>query len=160
MRSGAHRTGPAARVDVGYLLVGVGAAGLGVFFAAGAYLVRVLPGYARISPRFFPILVGVGLIAVGALVMRDALRGGRPAGSVAPNWRAVGVVALGLLLYTGLVERAGFILASTLLLAVSAYGLGSRRILANLLAGFVVSAAAYMVFTRALGLRLPVGLLG
>ncbi|MEW6045209.1 MAG: tripartite tricarboxylate transporter TctB family protein [Bacillota bacterium] len=141
-------------------MVGLAAAGLGLFFIAGAYALRVLPGYARISPRFFPVLVGSGLVVAGVLLVRSALRGEAPGGDAACDWKATGLVAAGLLLHMALIERAGFILSSTLLFGLSAYALGSRRLAANTLVGLIVSAATYLVFTRGLGLSLPAGVVG
>lgn len=67
-----------------------------------------------------------------------------------------GIAAL-LAVYLAAFLPLGFPIASALFLAAAARVLGSRAWLRDLVAGVVVSAAAFVVFTRLLGLELPTG---
>ncbi len=127
----------------------------------------MLPTYSRIGPRFFPYVVAIGTLACGALLLISALRGQRsaPEGgedidlSARDNLRPVLVIAVALALGTLLMERAGFVLASTVLFTGVALGFGSFRILRNLGVGLVLALTIYLSFTRLLDLNLPAGLL-
>jgi len=153
------------RIPLGDLLVALGAAGLGLFFLLGTRAIRVLPSYARIGPRFFPYVVGGGLIGAGLLLAWQALRG-QAATPVAEegvdpdapsDWWAVSWIVSGLILNVWLMERAGYILATTFLFTLTAYGMGSRRHSRNVLSGFILAIMTYLAFTRLLDLHLPAG---
>jgi len=159
----------AARRSVpwGDLLVALGVVGLGGFFLHGALTLRVLPSYARIGPRFFPILVGAALLACGVLLLVQALRGVRGVpeeaedteAGAAFDWVPVAVIAVTLALHASLVSRLGFVLSSTLLYVGVAFGFGERRLWRSGAVGVVLALVVYLAFTRLLGLRLPAGVL-
>lgn len=166
--SGGRQAGPppsgprGVRLD-GELLLALGVLGLAVFFFTGALQIRVSPGYAHIGPRFFPFLVSGGLAACGVALLVEALRK-RPAspeksGSdrLPINWGAVLVMALALFIQQWLMERAGFVVASTLLFWGVALAFGSRRYVRDGLIGLALAVAVYLAFTRLLDLNLPGG---
>ncbi len=138
--------------------------GIGVL-AAGAGL-PVEAGYAGVGPGALPLIVGIGLTVLGVLLTWQAWRHGfddideaaeRAAGFDWPGflWVSAAILAYGLL-----VERAGFVLASTLLFAMVARGFGSRRVVRDLVAGLLVAGAVYLLFAAGLNINLPAGLLG
>ena len=156
-----------AGVSWGDLVIALGTLALGIYFVIGAFNIRVLSSYARVGPRFFPFLVAAGLLFCGALLLVGALRGERalPEGGedvdvTAPaDWRAVLILSAALLADVLLIERLGFVLASSLLFWGVAFGFGSRRYLRDALVGLILAAVVYGVFTRLLDLNLPAGLL-
>jgi len=156
-----------SRRPVGDLLVALGVLGLGVFFTVGASIITVLPSYARIGPRFFPLVVAAGLLVCGLLLLFGALHGevappegGEDVDVHAPtDLRALLVLSAALLLDVLLIERLGFVLASTLLFWGTALGFGSRHYLRDALVGLVLSVVVYLAFTRLLDLNLPPGVL-
>jgi putative tricarboxylic transport membrane protein len=75
------------------------------------------------------------------------------------DWLTVGILSASLLAYLLLIERAGFVIASTVLFVGAAFGMGSRRYIRDLAIGFALSLAAYVLFTEGLSLRLPEGIL-
>ncbi len=130
--------------------------------------IRVTPAYSKIGPRVIPYLVGAGLIVVGLWLAAEVLAGRTATGAgdaedadptLPTDWRCVGGLALALLAYLFLIERAGFVVASALLFFGSAFGMGSRRIVRDAAAGILLAIAVYVLFTRGLGLRLPAGVL-
>ena len=64
-----------------------------------------------------------------------------------------------LLLSVFTLEPFGFIPAAAVLFLLTAHGLGSHRWLRDLLIGVALSAVAYVLFSKGLGLRLPAGTL-
>ncbi len=75
------------------------------------------------------------------------------------NWAAFAWITGGIILYGLLVERAGFLIASTLLFVLVARGFASRRWLLNAVIGLAVAAFIFAVFNYGLGLQLPAGVL-
>jgi len=159
---------------------------LGVWTLGQAMELRQGPGYAAVGPRIFPMVVGVGFLVAGAALLLGALRRGDPAlaptpapvspaertatapddalgirdddPSTAPtDWPTLAGVAALLAGYVVLFVPLGFILSSALLLVGGARVLGSRSPVRDVAAGVLVSLAAYVVFTRLLGLELPPG---
>jgi putative tricarboxylic transport membrane protein len=154
-------------LPLGDLLVALAVLALGGWFLKGAFAVRLLAGYDRIGPRFFPLVVAGGLLLCGALLLVAALRGKRAPleaaeemdGRLPADWRSVGILAGAFVLDALLIERLGFVISSTLLFWGVAFGFGSRHYLRDALSGLALALAAYLTFTRLLDLNLPAGLL-
>lgn len=155
------------RIAVGDALVALLVLLYGIYLINGAGLIRVLPVYSRIGPRFFPYLVGIGAVVCGALLLVGALRGFRsePEGGedvdlgVRDNLRPVLVIGVALALGTLLMKPAGFVLAATLIFTGVALAFGSRRQLRDVAIGLLLSLGAYLAFTKLLSLTLPAGVL-
>lgn len=154
-------------VAVPELLLAIGVIALGLFFGLGALAINVSPGYARVGPRAFPIAIAAGLIAAGAWLAADALRGKRaqPAeeedadADQPTDTRALATLVVALVVNILLMDLAGFVVASTALFWLGARAFGSRRWLRDALVGLALSVAAYLIFNRLLGLTLPAGVL-
>lgn len=149
----------------GQIAVSAGVLVLGALVLAGAWELPAGGGYAQVGPGVVPRIVGAGLLVLGALLLREALTGGyRGVDEEAEvhlpmDWRAFAWVSGGIVAYGLLVERAGFLIASTLLFVAVARGFGSRRWITNALVGLAVAAFIFGVFNYALGLQLPKGVL-
>ena len=122
-------------------------------------------GYAQVGPGVVPRIVGVMLLVLGAMLFREALTGGfrgvdeEAEVHIPMDWKAFAWITAGIFLYGFLVERAGFIIASTLLFAAVARSFASRRWLSNFLVGLALAAFIFAVFNYGLGLNLPAGVL-
>jgi len=155
------------KIAIGDALVALLVVFYGIYLINGASLIRVLPVYSRIGPRFFPYLVGVGAVVCGVLLLIGALRGfkSEPEGGedvdpeVRDNLRPVLVIAVALTAGAALMKPAGFVSAATLIFSGVALAFGSRRQLRDLAIGLLLSLAAYLAFTRLLSLTLPAGVL-
>lgn len=155
------------RIPWSDLLFALGVLALGTYFAFGAFNIRVLPSYARVGPRFFPLLTSGGLLLCGFLLCVQALRGkaalpeeAEDVDADAPSdWRAVLWLCAALLLDAVLIRRLGFVLASTVLFWLAAVGFGNRTHLRTLLIGFTLALLVHLAFTRLLDLTLPQGIL-
>jgi putative tricarboxylic transport membrane protein len=148
----------AVAVAVIVLGIGVGAGSFGIPFGAG---------YDQIGPRFFPSVVAAGLTLLGSVLAVAAIRanGLRPAAAeaahtgISANRRALGVLAAALLLNLLLLERAGFVVASSALFWLAARGFGSERPVRDAVIALLLSLLVYAAFTQGLGLTLPRGIL-
>ena len=149
----------------GQIAVAAGALLLGVLVLAGSADLPAGGGYAQVGPGVVPRVVGGVILLLGGLLMREALTGGfRGVDEEAEihlpmNWGAFAWITAGIIIYGLLVERAGFLLASTLLFVLVARGFASRRWVLNAFVGLAVSAFIFTVFNYGLGLQLPAGVL-
>jgi putative tricarboxylic transport membrane protein len=159
---------PSKRVDIGETLLALAAVVFGILIIWQATLIRLTPAYSKVGPRVIPYIVGAGLVVVGIWLAYEALTGRASAGTaesedadptLPTDWRTVGLLALALLAYLLLIERAGFIIASATLFVLAAFAMGSRRLARDIAIGIVVATILYLGFSRGLGLSLPAGIL-
>jgi putative tricarboxylic transport membrane protein len=112
--------------------------------------------YARIGPQTIPYAIAICLAGLGVWTIVAAYRHDFPRPErqeLAPVLWIVG----GLLAQILLLKIAGFSIATGLLFAMTARGLGRVRPAVALIAGVLISAAVWFVFARLLQLTLPAG---
>jgi len=140
--------------------------GLGIVALIGASQVRPGAGYVAVGPAVMPAVVGVGLVALGSLLLLRATV--RPdldlarhvaAQAAASDWRTPGLVLAALVVYAAALGFVGYVVATTVFLPVAAAILGSRRPVRDVIVGVVLAVVVYVGFTEFLGVRLPAGLL-
>ncbi|MBD0421293.1 tripartite tricarboxylate transporter TctB family protein [Streptomyces sp. NPDC052309] len=118
-----------------------------------------------VGPKTVPVVVGVGLLVIAALLAVDVLRGGRGQAeggedvdlSEPADWRTVLLLAGIFLGASVLIEPLGFPAAGALLFWGAAFALGSRRLDRDPLIAAVLSLVTYAVFDKLLGVPLPGG---
>jgi putative tricarboxylic transport membrane protein len=144
---------------------------LGAFVLWQSLRLEVAPTYARVSPQFFPVVVGAGIALSSLLLLVNALRGERaePASEEdadphAPvDWAAFALIGTGIALQLSLMNLVGFILASSLLFTLTARAFRSKQAFSwaslalDIGIAVALSSVAFFAFTRGLGLSLPVG---
>jgi putative tricarboxylic transport membrane protein len=181
--SDAHTAAPAASNDAPsansalsprlQALTGAGTLVLGGLLAWGATGIPSTAGYAGVGPNFLPWIVAVALIACGALLLLQALRGGlavMPEGSGADrgDWPALAWVSAGVLLCAALITTIGFVLANALGFVLAVRGLrisegrpggDVRQALVDAATGLAIAAPVFWLFTKLLAINLP-GLTG
>ncbi|MQA11795.1 MAG: tripartite tricarboxylate transporter TctB family protein [Pseudonocardiaceae bacterium] len=161
---------PSPLAGKGELIVVALVAAIGLFLLVQSANMAV-PGTAGfLGPRFFPIVVGIFLLVLSALLAMQTLRTPRerdteqaegedrePGGI---DWQPLGIVALTLALHAVLLEPLGWLIAGAGLFFGVSYALGGRHVLRDLGVSFVVAAAAQLGFSAGLGIALPAGILG
>jgi putative tricarboxylic transport membrane protein len=118
-----------------------------------------------VGPKTVPIVVGVALIVVAALLAADVLRGGRGEAEGGEDidltepgdWRTVLLLAGVFLGNAVLIEQIGFPASGALMFWGSAYALGSRAYERDPLIAAGLSLVTYFVFDNLLGIPLPGG---
>jgi putative tricarboxylic transport membrane protein len=122
-------------------------------------------GYGTSGPRFVPLLVAIGLIALSALfllrtfVRPDTALAERSAEEdAATHWATPGLIMVALLAYAFLLEPVGYPLATTAVFVAVARVLGSRATVRDVIAGLVLGFGLFTAFTQYLGVSLPGGL--
>ena len=153
------------RAPHGQVAVAGGVLVIGALILGGSFYLPTGGGYAQVGPGVVPRAVGTLLVVLGALLLREAFTGGfrgvdeEAEAKLPMDWVAFAWVSGGILAYGVLVERAGFVLASTLLFVLVARGFNSRRWLLNAITGLVLAALVFAIFNYGLGLTLPPGVL-
>ena len=143
---------------IGEAVLGAVVLGLGLFIATETSLMEVAASNAAIGPRLFPFLVAAGLLAVGAAVLWQAFFGHiAHERGFELDWRAVALVAGGLLLQIFLIESLGWIIASSLMFLAATLAFRERRVVISIAIGLVLTGLTYWVFNYGLGLSLPIG---
>ncbi len=110
-----------------------------------------------LGPKAMPYVVaaGLALLALGNLL--TAWRGGLPARESADG-RAILLILGGLVAVIAIIGLGGgFIIAMTLLFAMTAAAFGRVDFLADLAIGFALALVVYLMFDKLLALSLPAG---
>ncbi|MEU9508625.1 tripartite tricarboxylate transporter TctB family protein [Micromonospora sp. NPDC048170] len=120
-----------------------------------------------IGPKPVPILLGVLLLIVATLYTVDVARGGTgepEAGedvdlTTPIDWRTVLLLIGAFLVNAVLIDRLGWVISGSLLFWGSAFALGNRHHVRNLLIAVALSLATFYTFAIGLGVSLPAGVL-
>jgi putative tricarboxylic transport membrane protein len=143
-------------------------AGLGVLVLVDASRIpTTFTQRGPVGPAAVPVVVGVALLVLAALLARDVLRGGHGEAetgedidlSQPSDWRTVLLLVGAFLANVILIDRVGFPISGAILFWGAAYALGSRHLLRDPAIALALSVATYLVFSRGLGIGLPAGVL-
>jgi putative tricarboxylic transport membrane protein len=104
----------------------------------------------------YPRLVLAGLVLFGLAALSRTWRSETPSTGASPAGAApLALVATGVVLHLLLAERAGFVVAATVLFWCTARAFDNRHPLRDAVAAVAVSLASYLLFARVLQLSLP-----
>jgi len=130
-----------------FIAIGTGAIAVGSNYPLGTA--------ARMGPGYFPLILGIMLIVLGAII---AFRGMRVPGEPIPAWRwRPTLVVLGTVVVYGILIGILGVAISTVLMIVSASAASHEfRFRESVISGFLLSALAVGVFVIGLGVQLPI----
>ena len=131
-----------------------------LFVAFGVFAIIVARDYplgtaARMGPGYFPRLLGILLIVLGAALSLTALRGRGPP-LPGWKWRPVSVVLLSVVAFGLVLTHAGLVLSTIGLIAVASTASREFRFGESLLSGVLLAALSVGVFVIGLKLQLPI----
>jgi hypothetical protein len=131
-----------------------------LFIAFGAAAIVIASGYpigtaARMGPGYFPRMLGILLVALGAML---ALRATRLPGPTLARlqWRPTVIVLGSVVLFGAIVTRAGLVLSTIVLIVLASTASREFRPRESLVAGMFLAALAVGVFVVGLKLLLPI----
>ncbi|TFV63159.1 tripartite tricarboxylate transporter TctB family protein [Geodermatophilus sp. DF01-2] len=142
--------------------------GLGVLVIVQALLLEEsLIARGPVGPRTVPLVVGGLLVVVAAFLAVDVLRGGRgePEGGEdvdltgRSDWRTIAMLVAAFVANALLIEPLGWPVSGAILFWGSAFALGSRHPVRDLVIAVVLSVGTWYLFVLVLGIALPVGVL-
>ena len=140
--------------------------GLVVLYDTSKMLVP--PGSGTVGPQIFPYLVSGFVILISLSLFVQIFRGnlGVPEGTEfgevveKTDFKSLAMVAGSMLTYPLLIERAGFIIASSVVFFGVAFAYGAKNLLKNLAISVIFSLIVYFAFSKGLNVSLPAGILG
>jgi putative tricarboxylic transport membrane protein len=140
---------------------------LGVIVLVDTKNMVVPPGSGSVGPQVFPTIIGIFIMAVALFLIVDILRGnyGQPEGTEfgeiesKTDFKTLGLVSASILTYPFLIERAGFVIASTVVFFGVGFAYGARQLIKNLIISLTFALIVYVTFTKGLSVELPAGLL-
>ena len=132
-----------------------------MFIAFGAASLIIAQDYtmgtaARMGPGYFPRLLGILLVAGGALQVLLSLRLDSEAERLEWHWRPLLIVLVGVGTFIGLAPRLGVVLAGFVLVFIASFASAEFRWKEALVSGAIQGVAAVLVFVYGLGMPLPV----
>ncbi len=131
-----------------------------LFVAFGVFAIIIARNYplgtaARMGPGYFPRLLGILLVVLGAALSLTALRGqGHPLPGW--KWRPVSIVLLSVVAFGLVLTHAGLVLSTIGLIAVASTASREFRFRESLLSGVLLAALSVGVFVIGLKLQLPI----
>ena len=130
-----------------FIAVGIAAIVLGSHYALGTA--------ARMGPGYFPRILGILLIALGAIL---AIRATRTRGGpiLGVHWRPTIIVLGSVVLFGAIVRPLGVALSTVILIVASSAASREFRPREALIAGIVLAALAVGVFVVGLQIQLPI----
>ena len=108
---------------------------------------------------FFPLLVGVAIVALSLVLLFRGWMGRGPAAKPFGRWQKPVVMLAALVVYAVLLEPLGYILSTIFIAAVTLRILGVDSLKLIAVSSVVLSVSVYFLFTRLLGVELPAGIL-
>ncbi len=120
-----------------------------------------------VGPRVFPYVIGAGTVLLGVLLVLATLRGDVPEAEGGEDvdlrqpadWVTVGKL-VGVLMFTVLtISFLGWAISGAILFVGSAWSLGSRTLVRDVIVGLVLSVSSWYAFHEGLGVILPAGIL-
>ena len=143
---------------IGETVLGVLMLALGGYMLIETAMTPPLVARTVIGPGVFPGLIGTGVVLVGLRLLYEALvKRGVAESFPEVDWKAVLIMAGAFLVVVFVLEYLGWVISGTFLFLAGAYAFGSRRWLASLLLGLVLTLTTYFVFDYGLDLDLPTG---
>lgn len=144
------------RPDRAALVIAAGLLALALLVAWDASRLGSGGAYARIGPQTIPYVIAICLAGLSVWTVVAAYRHDFPEREkqdVAPVLWIVG----GLVAQLALIKFTGFSIATGVLFAMTARGMGKVSLPLALLSGILISAFVWFVFARLLQLTLPAG---
>ena len=131
-----------------------------LFIGLGVLAITVGSRYAlgsaaRMGPGYFPRILGILLLVLGALI---TFRGIRWDGDAIPawKWRPTIVVLASVVIYGILISKLGVAISTVLLIIGASAASHEFRWKESIIAGLLLSALAVGVFVVGLGVQLPI----
>ena len=125
-------------------LVGIAAAIAAFNYGIGSF--------TRMGPGFMPLMLGIILVLLAAAIILHELN--RPETWIPPVWRPFIAISLGILVWAGLVESAGFFPASASQVIICSLALPNPRWRRILILAGILSLGGYLLFVMQLGVPL------
>ena len=110
---------------------------------------------ARMGPGYFPRVLGGILMVLGLILSVRSFR--LSGGPISPfAWKAVGLVLGGVAIFAAIVNFAGLVVATTVLIVVSGYASKEFNLKESLISSAILATVAVLLFIVGLKLQFPI----
>ena len=151
-----NHTNSSRRPDGAALCIAAALAALAVLIAWDSSRLGGAASYARIGPQTVPYVIALCLAGLGVWTVLAAFRRDFPERDPQEARPVLWIVG-GLVVQMMLLRPAGFTIATALLFAATARGMGRVNMAVALGAGVLISGFVWFIFARVLQLSLPAG---
>jgi len=149
--SEAPELGPSARQD---LIGGVAAVAFGAAVLAEAWHYP-MGSLLRMGPGFFPSGIAALIVALGIVLILGSMRPRQQSVTLDFRLRSVVTIGLGIALFALLLERAGLVVATPILVLVSSLAARPWRPRRAAMLALAMTALVYAIFILVLQLPIP-----
>ncbi len=145
---------------------------IGILVLAGVYFwatskIPTLEIGDPLGPKAFPRLLGIGLLIAAAMLLAEILKARKSEpdedAKAGPqdisSYKIVAGVVVATGAYFALFELLGYAISTSLFLLVMTHFFNKGKLWTNIITSVVYGFASYYIFTAALGVNLPRGLL-
>ena len=119
-----------------------------------------------LGPKAFPRLLGIGLLLSAAMLLAEIIRDRKAATEPAASdpaektaWKIVAGATVATAIFFLLFETVGYMLSVSIYLLVMTSFFHPKKWTTNILTSVIYGVGSYFIFTKALGVSLPAGLL-
>ena len=133
-----------------------------ILFASGCIILSLrLPLGTPLEPMpgFVPLMVGIFLLSISLVHLIHALRGGEQKMDAVGEWKRPAGVVVGLLVFSFVLDFAGYIIATTGLSLLIMRLFEPNSWWKPIAIAIAVSIVSYVLFDRLLDVNLPKGIL-
>lgn len=137
----------------------------GVYFWATSQIPTLEIG-DPLGPKAFPRLLGVGLLISAAMLLAEILKARKSAPAAessepqeASTYKIVAGVVVVTGIYFAVFEPLGYAISTSLFLLVMTFFFNKGKLWTNVLTSILYGFISYYIFTTALGVNLPRGIL-
>jgi hypothetical protein len=128
---------------------------IGLFFGLNAWMSLRIGKAFSMGPGFFPVVLGIILVALGLAIVLTAV-GRRPEAFGTVPWRGIGMVMFAVIFFAVTVRGLGMAPSLGIATVVAAMSSGRISLLAAILVSIALTAFCVLVFIYALSLPYPV----
>jgi Tripartite tricarboxylate transporter TctB family len=135
----------------------------GVMFLIAGIVFMILSGNyqigtaAKMGPGYFPMVLGGLMATLGLIIILPALKKRAEVLHVEPfKYREIIIVLLGVAAFGLALPKLGFVIATFILVLISAYGSHEFKLKESLISAVVLAIGCYLAFVKGLELQFPV----
>jgi putative tricarboxylic transport membrane protein len=133
-----------------------------VFLGIGIMIGSLRLGVGRATapqPGFIPFLSGMALAVLSAILLVQGWRGQSKGSQVLGDLKRPAILIAGLVFYVGILDVAGYIIATAVISAIVLWILETRSWWILLVVSLALGIGTYLLFDRLLGVTFPIGIL-
>lgn len=153
----------ASTSPAGPLVLGIAMVAIGLVMLSQTFAIRG-EGFTPDGPRFLPLVVvvlwlGLSATYLGQQVFRLVRRSGTLPAEKFTHVGAAALLVVFLVAYAYALDPVGYVLSTVVFFVAASRVMGSHHVRRDVIVAVALTLSVYLLFTHALGVRLPQGVL-